>query len=413
MAKRLFSDSLKAKDIDLWKVLRQAADVNKLTEDEVEKIVKSGKLPKEIGGMPQGSDAYNALQSRLSKAFEKPSDVYNKYIASSKDESILSKDELIAKLEALNETAVNLPDELGLKEYVRNLIRQQTALDRNKKGAIADDYASKIARALIENPNTGLPPGIGNDELIAMKNILENARNVFNAGEFKSLPGKADVSADSLRINDLISAKQLSEDKDASVDNLLSGLNQEMTSSREEFLGNEERFAEDELSRYVPLAEQEANTRGMLFSGDVGDVLSSKALNLESGLEQVRSSLEQEDNQFYYDSAYRNALRKSLDSSEDYRKTIDAERAKVITERDRKFKSYQSDLDRNLDEQIGKNDYERQLTANRARLNSRRDEARDRSREEMISGIAQAGTTIIGNKIAGGFGTGVPGKVGG
>jgi len=192
----------------------------------------------------------------------------------------------------------------------------------------------------------------------------------------------------------LLSSKTGERLKNTDIESALNAMPGELQASTGEFMKGEEDRAFNELERQVPLVMQNLNARGMLFSGEREDSLTQRAMSLDSSLEQMQAELEAEDNQFYYDSAYRNALRKDLQSDTNYKSSIESERKRILTERGQKFQSYQSKLDSDLNEQFTKSNYERELALKRQELERAKREKSDAYNSNLIGKIAETGLNI-------------------
>ena len=182
----------------------------------------------------------------------------------------------------------------------------------------------------------------------------------------------------------------------------MSKLPEELRSNRESFLTSERQFANEEFEDFIPQAQQSANVRGALFSGDVEDMLSQRAAELQGGLDLFSTQLEAEDMEFYGNAAYQNQIRKTLESREDYRTALEEERSRVFGEREKRFISAQSELDSVAEERLQRQQYERQLSSQEVRL-KRQQDAEDRNRRNQnISSIGRTVGTIGGIAVTGG-----------
>ena len=107
--------------------------------------------------------------------------------------------------------------------------------------------------------------------------------------------------------------------------------------------------------------------------------------------------MEFEDNQFYYDSAFQNALRNELSKVEDYRSAISGARKKVMTGREEKFRSSQSELDRQMQEDLTTSAYSRNIALKRKEAQRQQQQQQDQDRLVVLSKIAETGANIATN----------------
>lgn len=392
------------------------------------------------------ADQISDIQPIISKLPANRRDVLTQYLGGSENilkESGLTDEELQTRLEGYQELGETKTPSQFDKDKYEDFIAQQIAnkVRENFSVSNSSDFYKSIAKKYSDDIRQGKDVTQSlTEDIFSRASIGGREGNVFNGSErasnFESLKQVSkdiqgfvrehggsfnrpeqltDTSTDISRVQDILSTRGKTREKEGVIEDYLTALPQELSASREEFLGGEESRAFDELSRQVPIVRQNLNAQGLLFSGDVGDVLSSQTLDIQSQLDAVRAQTEAEDSQFYYDAAYRNAIRKELQSTEDYRTAIGTERGRILSERESKFRSYQSDIDRQLDEQLKRSDYERQLAANRIRLSNTRREQEDQRRVNTISNIGSTGANIAITK---GLSSGykapeVPARIGG
>lgn len=197
-------------------------------------------------------------------------------------------------------------------------------------------------------------------------------------------------------IKEILSGRKFQAEKNAAEEDYLSQLPSYLQETRDEQLGALEEQALNEYGEYVPRAMGSLNAQGLLFSGDVEDELSTRALNISSELDAIALQTEAEDNEFYYQAAYNRAFKKNMESRRDYDLAIAEERGKVITERENRFKSNQSDLNRVLEEQLKRDDAERNLRLKEASLRTNRDASKNSRRGQLFSNLVQSGLSVAG-----------------
>jgi len=198
-------------------------------------------------------------------------------------------------------------------------------------------------------------------------------------------------------IEDLIAQSKQKAYDNAQIDDYLTKLPGELTQRREEHLAGEtDRAIEAYTLDYVPRAMESANARGMLFSGDTSDLLTAGALDTAASLDDIRATLEQEDNQFYFNAAYQNKLRTVLESNVDVRNYIENERNNVLTDQSNRFQSSQNDLNRRLESNLTNRTYDSQLRARQAAAKKQQENAEGANRKALYSQLGTAAGTAAG-----------------
>lgn len=347
---------LRKRNPDLFRELQQMYQGK--TKKQFEDDLKSGDLP---------YGYQDRVKKILSEVVELP------------DEASLTDEELQYKLEAYGKEKPKTT--LNRERMIADITSAVKGIDREGSEAQIQNSAEEIFKEIF-NPGQGLT-GINKQTL---KHLAESFRGAVQ-NYYETTNVKEDVS----RIEDALTARKSATEKESAIEGYISSIPSELQASREEFMKGEEERAFGELERQVPLVLQNLNVRGMLQSGEREDELTSRALNLGSSLEQIQSDLEAEDNQFYYDAAYRNALRKELESVEDYRSAIETKRGTVLKERERSYQSKQSELNRKLEEDLTSSNYARDLALRRKEEERRKQELEDERTSQLIStGIGSA-----------------------
>lgn len=291
-----------------------------------------------------------------------------------------------------------------INDQIRLLLKK-TGYDT--QAATLDGEAGKFAGQIILDPN-GSPQAIADYIKDHSKGELSSGN--FNAikeiakGVFQDFKNRKDqyffsepqtqVGEDVTRVKGLLDTRFAKAEKEGSINDFLTGLPANLESSRNELLDAETARLGDEFNDYIPRALADRNSKGLLFSGDVEDLLSTRAVDLQSGVESLQADLEAADNQFYFDAAYQNQIRKSLEGSEDYKAAIESERGRILTERENRFRSAQGELDRNLDEKLTVSAGNRQLRTNQSNLKSNASAKDSASRGQLFSDLASAGASV-------------------
>ena len=379
-------------------VIKYAEETGKLDPRVIEYLSKTSEGVVSAGG---GQKELSKLESIVSKLGTP--EIFEQFLKDTSDESGLTKNELQDRLEAFQGRKEVGGTEMQFnKDAIRDELYKGLAEGGNKhvakKGSelLADEYAkgnmlSGHAAQMFLESKTGTH--FSQDQVV----FLDAFVNRVGGSEFRQQVPIEDVAPDFQRLQDRIATLTTKEDKDKAIEDFLSGLPGELKTSREQFLASEEERALSALERQVPLVLQNLNVRGMLQSGERVDELTTRALNLDASLEEIQADLEFEDNQFYYDSAFQNALRNELSKVEDYRSAISGARKKVMTGREEKFRSSQSELDRQMQEDLTTSAYSRNIALKRKEAQRQQQQQQDQNRLGVLSKIAETGANIATN----------------
>ena len=375
----------------IWSVTQAGETLDKFLDK-----VENGEVPNSVNfANPQEKADFAAIASKLPDKEQTLRD----FIEQTKDETNLTDQELKDRLEAIT----------GLKETgeIRTIDRQK--LKEYFKGKLLEINPRRDARALDNRLKNLLDKAESGDVSIdtdLRKSLLDPSdyHRLINAGYFYregkpkfGLPEEEDVS----RIEDILSARGIKAQRESSIEDYLAGLPGELQKRREEFLVGEKGRAVRAFEENVPKIQEALNVSGRLFGGGLPTALGESALDISGILEATQIELESEDLQFYFDAAYRNQFRKSLETREDYREALAEERSRVFSERGERFQQVQSALDRQLRESLKTDEYERALQTSRARQESQRLTRTAAEREALFSGIGGS-VGAIGGAIVGG-----------
>ena len=393
-----------------------------IRDEMLDAIDKTGNIPDELWRKGNFSDAsrntvLQVLQPVLA-SFPSRKDVLGRLTGQTVQEEDLTDEELQNRLEAFQEYG-KTPGESSVRQLEEKQIMSMAA---ELKGGIPPGYsiADKVLRDISEYSVQNLRRGTYDPAVV--ENALINSGMgdsdiaIFNArslskgppviytrqvesGQFQEpIPGTfPDVSQDVSRIKQSIGARQFGAKRTRDIEDYLTALPADLARSREEYLEGERGRGMAAFEDYIPQALSELNRSGMLFSGQVEDLLTSKAVNFQGGFEGLQAEEEAMDNQFYFDAAYRDAIRKELGGREDYRAGLESERQRVTTERGQRFQSRQADYDRQLEEELTTSDLQRQYELNRSRIASRRSSEESARRGQTFADLASAGASAAGS----------------
>lgn len=228
----------------------------------------------------------------------------------------------------------------------------------------------------------------------------QDPRNEFSS-TIQSQLSAPDTFEDIKRIEDLLSSRSTQRANEAEVTSHLDQLRGQLGNSRNSYM---DALAEQEnvrLQEAVPQHLATLNARGALFSGDVGDVLSTEFGNSQSLIENERATLEADDNQFYFQAAYQNALRKQLEGQQDYKGFLENERSRVLNEQNSRFQKSQQEVSAYAQNDLQMRQYNQALKAQQIQLQRQRDAAAKANRAGLFSGLGQAGGAVAGGIIGG------------
>lgn|SRR3990167_8299710 len=348
---------------------------------------------------PEGAqkqlDRYTLLAKQVGLKYTKQE--LDEFLKQTEKEAGLTPEELEDRLEAFQE--------IGKKTMQGGLDKNRLektvydALSQYENESVAKQHTAEIVEHYLSGK---LPSGAEIQSIIGGKLSEDTVKwfdqfgSVVGGSEFrKEVP--IEVSSDISRLQERIGTLKTQAERDAAINDYLAQLPENLRQSREQFLSGEEQRAMSALERQVPAVLQDLNIRGMLQSGEVEDELTTRALNLESSLEDMQTELEAEDNQFYYDAAFQNSLRNELSKVEDYRSALAQHRQNVLTERERGFKSRQSELDIQLNEDLARSGYARNAALQRQKLQREREQTQEQNRLNVVSKIAETGANIATN----------------
>lgn len=220
------------------------------------------------------------------------------------------------------------------------------------------------------------------------------------------------ASEDLSRIGDILSTRATKTSNEGKVTDYLNTLPDVLSTSRNEFGDVLKEQGQQQLEAATPQLLAGANARGALFSGDVGDILSTTAGGIQGNIESIQAQLEAEDNQFYFNAAYRNALRKQLEGQTDYGAFLAGERARISGEQTTRFNRSQDILtaDANADLVTRRNN--NALLRQQADLQRQTDLLKSQRTENLIGDIGASAGQIVAAKVGGSGQKTQPGTVG-
>lgn len=215
-------------------------------------------------------------------------------------------------------------------------------------------------------------------------------------------------------VQDILGTRAEKASREASLSSFIQGVPEQQRVAREDYLSGLEGSLRDQFENdRIPRDLQSLNTRGLLDSpGEVADALSTGAFDIQSTIEQARIELEQQDYQFFYDMAYQDQLRKSLDAAKDYQATLSSERDKLRVDQENRFQSTENAINRDFNFKLQDIQYKQQLNAQEIRAKRQRDAQESAKRSQLYSQAGSAAGAIGGAAVGGPAGATVGASVG-
>lgn len=329
------------------------------------------------------------------------------------DEGALNDKELSDRLAAFQELgqAKGAIDPAEIQRQLETQFSSRGDKTAKQNSQVISDFVANNGRIPTQQEmqqilNPANTPGI-------LQNISQD-QDIYN--QLSSLAGNQvksiDTGEDVKRLQGIQSGRAFSNQRDTDINDFLTGLPDQLKSSRDEFLQGETDRAAGEFQDYAPQAMAQLNARGLLFSGSPEDVLTDKATNLAGGLDDLQFKAEQDDNQFYFNAAYQNTLKTELATRDDYKSALDTERSRIMGDRENNFRSTQADYDRQLSDELNRSDLQRSYDSNAAKLKAQKDSAESQKRGQLFSQIDSAVGTGVGAAVGGPVGAVVGSQAG-
>lgn len=394
MAKRFRLDALPQNLKDQLGLLLQQYIPNidgKTHEGILDALEKTGRIPDEIFKklnfseeskqtvLARFNDLFSGIPSR--QAAIQP------YLRSGFDESMATDEEIQNRLQAFEEFPGTLRKQTDV-DGLRNKIRETLTKRLGRTSGDDPTVYESILNRFLADPNFSTDnPEIKQKYRASIDEVRQSIGNY--------LPETKDVSGEVSKLKKILETRNFEAGRTKAIGDYLTSRREEFGALREEYLSGASERTEAEFLDYIPEAIGQINSRGMLFSGEPEDLLTSKAVSLQGGLEDLRSQLETEDNQFYFDAAYEAAITKQLSARTDYQDAIRTERERIMGERNRSFSSKQGDYDRQLQSELAWSDLQRNYDLNRTRLASEKRASKTAKRDQLFSDIASSAASSV------------------
>lgn len=326
----------------------------------------------------------------------------------------LTDEELASLIDTTGENSK--PDIAQLKQKIIDRLQPIIGPNGEAMGAMTlhewnnPDLQSNYINQVLENILNGTPINAPGQNI-----LLGNAANELK-GTYQNLLSAADSrKTDQNVIRDLINSRKIEAEKNTALDTYL---NQELpsalTANTEDYLSGVSNRAVDQFNQeMIPATREQANVRGLLYSGFPETSLTEKAIGTQSELDALRAKIEAENYQFLTDSSYQNKIKDLLKGVTDYRSALLDERNKQLVQQNNNFTAGQADITRGFQEKIAAENAQLQLSQQQAEMRRQNDAYKNQQKGQLISGIGSTIGSIAGAYYGGPTGAAIGGQVGG
>lgn len=388
--------------------------------DPIYKAIESGDKQAFQSGLSDLGDSYisQADKQKLVDQFDQvqsklPSqgDAFSSYNAGIKDQSTATDEELqnqIAAYQGLTKVGTPLDRGETMKNAVSGMLGNTENISLYEKNVltpilstfIADNRRLPQPGELADILTQQQPDGYGGIiENPAVTNFLNNQNNSNYIA--LNLGGQEPSHDNQIKsIQDILASRGQQRSKDDAFNKYISSIPDELSANRESYLASQKPLAQQQFQDYAQQALARENAAGRLFSGSVGDVLSTGAGAIQGGLEQARADLQSQDDAFYFNAAYQEQVRKLLEGRSDYNTALQTEHARVSTEQNTRFNQEQTGLNNTLSNDLLTQQYNNQLRAIQAQRQRQQDLANKQNQIGLYGGIGGAIGTIAGIGLA-------------
>ncbi len=231
-----------------------------------------------------------------------------------------------------------------------------------------------------------------------LTNFLNN-QNITN--EIAGLTKKYDTDSSVSRIQDILNSRMSESQKQAALDQFLAETPESLRADRESYLAELEDMAGSHLrERAVPSILNELNRRGTVDSpGEFSSAIAAEAGGLQGRIEETARTLEEQDNIFFADAAYRLTTSRLEATEQQYRDQVAAERTRVRQDQGQGFASREGQLARDFEQDMLRREQDRSLRLRSSELNFDSDRKASDTRTSLLAETASSGASIIGNKL--------------
>ena len=253
-----------------------------------------------------------------------------------------------------------------------------------------------------EKVDAGIPP--------ALNNFFndQDARNDLSGLVDRLTKAPEGTDEDVKRIDDLISTRKTEADRNTQIDKFITDIPGELSGPTNSRIKMLREIGGRQFEQDAPALVARENALGRFSSGAVGDVVGSRYSDINASIESEAANLLAGDEQFYFNAAYQNQVRKLLEGKSDLTSSIGVERQNVRNQQESRFQQGQFDLNANLENDLLMQKYEAQLKSAQAARQRQQDLAAKQSRfgtAAGIGGLAGLAGGLIGTALMPGAGT--------
>lgn len=416
MARKLFR--LESLTPDERRVLQQLARGD---ESLLEKIEKTGKIPNElIAGL--GANEIASLQPLFAKVGGVDrKEIIERFIKAQGEESGLSEEALRERLQAFQELGgiqgqQLIPDNIAIENEIRKIARSHPSLaglSDEALNSVAATFANDIIRGeanesrfagLVESKVGNLRPSeVGEIERVG-RNITTDLQPRFQRGEFfTGVPGGENipVSEDVKRVQDILSGFEATRAKEGELQSFLAKTPEELRTDRASYLSRLESSGQRYLSeRFLPSALKELTRRGLATNvGEVSSLLAAETGKVQERIEQEYATLEQQDNLFFADAAFRLQQTKLDIAEDDFRRQVDFERARTRQEQGQRFAERERGLQTDFEKNLLQRELERKRATGVEEISLGKAEQQRQQTAQNIATVGQSATEVAGSAL--------------
>lgn len=218
---------------------------------------------------------------------------------------------------------------------------------------------------------------------------------------------------DVTRIEDLLSSRGEAAKQDEQITTDLQGIQDSLSGNRDAYIQSLQNANDSNLQDTAQYALNQENAAGRLNSGSTGDVLSSIYGGNQGDIENIQAQLSAQDNQFYFNAAYQNQLRKMLEGNADYANALASEKGRVLGEQQNRFNTTQTTLQNNQSNNLLMQQYNSALKNAQLQAQRQADYNKNQKTAGIYSGIGSTVGGIAGAAIGGPTGAIIGAGIGG
>ena len=257
-----------------------------------------------------------------------------------------------------------------------------------------------------------------------LKNFVndQNARNDISSN-LSAITNPENKDKDVKRIADMIAKREIAAERESSISSYISGLPNELAEGRRPYFDTLDESGGRSFQDQAPAIIATEHALGRGTSGALGDVLASSRSDIQFRIESEKARVMSADDDFYFNAAYNNQVRKILEGRTDFNSALDTERQNVRQQQEKNFQDKQFYVRQEAATDLLMQKYQAQLERAQLYAQTQRDSSKQRRQADLFGGIGQSMTAIgtnlgflsggpivaaIGGGIGAGIGAGLP-----